>query len=329
MKSEVLWQQFCRNCGVDVQTPHEAWQFGAAPDKLAELVKSGIKTATASAYELYALDDEPLPQSGDYSVILDSRDAAVCVIRTERVTVVPFCEVSPEHARKEGEGDLSLVYWRRVHEEFFIGELAEAGLPFREDMPVVCEEFSLCFVPLPPVIETERLRLRQYEAADREDLAAVISDAETMQFYERPYDEAGVQRWLSWNFDNYENLGFGLWAMEEKESGEMIGDCGITMQIIDHKIVPEIGYHVRKDRWNCGLGTEAARACRDWAFAHTPFQTLYSYMNAANIGSYTVAEKNGMHFVKEYEDDGERLKVYAITRTEWAAGQETDHAENH
>ena len=120
----------------------EAWAFGDAPDELAALVLSGRKTATASAYPVYEAEGEPLPKAGEYSVILDSEDNAVCVIRTTRVYVAPFRDVSAEHAFREGEGDRSLAHWRMVHEAFFERELAAVGLSFHEDMLVVCEEFE-------------------------------------------------------------------------------------------------------------------------------------------------------------------------------------------
>ena len=82
---------------------------------------------------------------GDYSVVLDSKDGAVCIIQTTKVYVVPFDEVSEEHAFKEGEGDRSLQYWRRVHEEFFKDEFREAGVSFNYQMKVVCEEFTGVF----------------------------------------------------------------------------------------------------------------------------------------------------------------------------------------
>ncbi len=126
---------------------YEAWAYGADPDLLAELTRTGIKTATASAGILYEIEDEPMPQVGEYSVILDSREEAVCVIRTTRVYTVPFDQVSAQQAYREGEGDRSLAYWRRVHADFFRRELAEAGLEFSPEMPVVCEEFEVVFQP--------------------------------------------------------------------------------------------------------------------------------------------------------------------------------------
>ncbi len=143
MTAQQLWLKFTAASGASAD--YTAWQFGDDADKLAALVLEGVKTATASAYPLYAIEDEPLPEVGEYSVILDSRGEAVCIIRTERVYVLPFDEVSERHAFLEGEGDRSLEYWRRVHKAFFEAEMRECGLAFDEKMQVVCEEFSIVF----------------------------------------------------------------------------------------------------------------------------------------------------------------------------------------
>ncbi len=145
MTAEELWNEYARKADIE-HMDYEAWAFGDAADELAALVAAGRKTATASAYPLYELEQEPLPQAGEYSVILDSEDRAVCVIRTDRVYVTPFREISEEHARGEGEGDLSLSYWREVHERFFRQEMEAADLTFDEDMLVVCEEFSCVYI---------------------------------------------------------------------------------------------------------------------------------------------------------------------------------------
>lgn len=139
MNAQEMWNLYSTQ--ENITADYEAWAFGDDSDKLARLTLDGIKTATASAYPLYALEGEELPEEGEYSVILDSKDNAVCVIKTTKVYVVPFCEVSKSHAFKEGEGDRSLAYWRKVHEEFFECELEEAGLVFDDQMKVVCEEF--------------------------------------------------------------------------------------------------------------------------------------------------------------------------------------------
>lgn len=105
MRAEELWKAYCEKENIDIDTPYEAWGFGDAPDQLADLVLTGIKTATASAYDLYFMEGEedPLPQSGDYSVILNSKDEAVCVIQTTKTTVVPFDEVSRNTLTRKGK----------------------------------------------------------------------------------------------------------------------------------------------------------------------------------------------------------------------------------
>lgn len=119
----------------------DAWAFGVEADLLADLVLKGEKTATASAFDLYSVDNEPLPQEGTFDVILDSQNQAVCIIEITNVSVQPFNQVSAEHAFKEGKGDKSLAYWRQVHEDCFAEWLREVGLAFTPDSKVVLEEF--------------------------------------------------------------------------------------------------------------------------------------------------------------------------------------------
>lgn len=313
MTSEELWLEYCAATGTDRDAVHSAWQFGGAPDKLAALVLSGRKRATSSVYRLYFMSDgEPLPRVGDLSVILDSHDRAVCVIRTDRADVVRYADVTPEFAACEGEGDLSLGYWRDVHRDFFTGELAPYGLALSDDTEILCERFSVVYAPRRVALETERLVFREYVWGDAPALSRIICDPETMKYYAKPYDESGVYRWIEWNLENYEKYGFGLFALELKETGEFIGDCGITLQKINGRDAFEIGYHVDRRFQRRGYATEAARACRDYIFEETGITELYSYMNAENLASRAVAEKNGMRFVEEYRDGDMTLAVYRI-----------------
>lgn len=105
----------------------------------------GVKTATASAYDEYVHFEEELPRVGDLDVVLDGQGQAVGIIETTKVTVLPFREVSADHAYKEGEGDRSLAYWRQVHEELFTKWLADIGLSFSPSSKVVLEEFQLVY----------------------------------------------------------------------------------------------------------------------------------------------------------------------------------------
>lgn len=170
------------------------------------------------------------------------------------------------------------------------------------------------------MIETERLLLREYTMDDFDALYEIMSDLETMQHYPAPFDAEKTRNWISWNLKNYEKHGFGLWAVVLKETGEFIGDCGVTIQNIEGEMVPEIGYHIHKKYWRRGLAKEAARAVRDWVFQNTQYDTIYSYMKYTNESSYYVAIANGMRKVKEYPDPKNTITyVYAITRTEWEA----------
>ena len=168
------------------------------------------------------------------------------------------------------------------------------------------------------VLETERLVLREYTMEDFGALYAILSDPETMQHYPKPYDEEGTERWINWNLKNYREYGFGLWAMELKDTGEFIGDCGITMQKIDGQILPEIGYHIHKKHWRKGYAKEAASAVRDWFFGNTDFDAVYSYMKYTNVPSSSTAASIGMKKFKEYPDPEDTVcYVYRLTREEW------------
>ena len=125
------------------------------------------------------------------------------------------------------------------------------------------------------MIETERLLLREYTMDDFDALYEIMSDPETMQHYPAPFDEARTRRWIEWNIENYEQYGFGLWAVVLKETGMFIGDCGITIQNIDGDMLPEIGYHINKRYWRQGFAKEAAIAVRNWVFRNkSPMHTL-------------------------------------------------------
>ncbi len=173
------------------------------------------------------------------------------------------------------------------------------------------------------MMESERLRFREFTVEDFDWLYEILSDPVTMAYYPKPYDENRTRRWISWNLDNYEKYGFGLWALEFKESGEMIGDCGITMQNIDGELLPEIGYHIDRRYWRKSLGKEAAETVRDWGFMNREFDALYSYMPDSNVASYSTAASIGMKRIKEYDDpDGVKHYVYRITREEWEKNEE-------
>lgn len=166
------------------------------------------------------------------------------------------------------------------------------------------------------MLETERLFLREMTMDDFDALYAVLSDAEIMQHYPYTFDEERVRSWIERNMDRYKNDGFGLWAVCLKNTGEMIGDCGLTLQNIEGQILPEIGYHIRRDQQRKGYAKEAATAVRDWAFGNTEYPALYSYCKYTNVGSFKTAESIGMHFEKEYEDEANKITHVSVIRRE-------------
>ena len=170
------------------------------------------------------------------------------------------------------------------------------------------------------IIETKRLLLREMTENDFDALYKVLADSDIMQHYPYTFDDARVIGWINKNIERYKIFGFGLWAVCLKETGEMIGDCGLTMQIINGQIKPEIGYHIRKDQQRKGYAKEAASAVRDWTFNNTPFNIVYSYMKYTNAPSCKTAVSYGCKQVDEFEDDeNEITKVFAISRKEWSS----------
>lgn len=162
------------------------------------------------------------------------------------------------------------------------------------------------------LLETPRLRLREFIAQDADTLALVLSDPETMRYYPAPYDRAGVEQWIERNRQRYQDDGVGLWAIELTKTHEMIGDCGIMLQQVEGEPLYEIGYHLRRDFWGQGFATEAAIACRDWAFAHLKVERLISLIRPENLPSRHVAERNGMTLWKEVNWRGLSHCVYSI-----------------
>jgi len=164
------------------------------------------------------------------------------------------------------------------------------------------------------VLQTARLLLREFTPLDADALTLVLSDPETMRYYPAPYDRAGVEQWIERNRKRYQYDGVGLWAMELTKTQQIIGDCGIILQQVEGERLYEIGYHLRRDFWGQGLATEAAIACRDWAFAHLKAERLISLIRPENLPSCRVAERTGMTVWKEVNWRGLPHYVYSVEK---------------
>jgi len=148
------------------------------------------------------------------------------------------------------------------------------------------------------IMTTERLLLRELVRGDLDGLAAILGDPIAMRFYLHPFSRAETRDWILRNQTRYAEDGFGLWAVVLKETGEITGDCGLTIQTVEGVPELEVGYHVKRSRWGQGLATEAAMACRDYAFTRLERDRLISISTRGNAASQGVAVKLGMTFEK-------------------------------
>lgn len=166
-----------------------------------------------------------------------------------------------------------------------------------------------------PILQTERLLLRQMTLADLPALAAMLQDEETMTAYEGAFSDEETREWLDRQLLRYERDGFGLWAVTLPLTGEMIGQCGLTRQEIEGEEVLEVGYLFNRNQWHRGYAIEAAQAVKQFAFHSVGANEVYSIIRDTNIPSLNVAIRNGMlvrkRFVKHYR--GVEMPHFALS----------------
>ncbi len=148
------WDQFVESCAFDARPARryvEAFCFGfdgsdaATTTEIAELVKSGVKTATGSLLWAYAFDDKPVPAVGDDWVVLASVGRPACIIRTTHVDIWPFNEVPAIYAELGGEGDRSVPHWQGLYRRYIEEECARMGRPASDEAPLVMERFECIY----------------------------------------------------------------------------------------------------------------------------------------------------------------------------------------
>ena len=154
------------------------------------------------------------------------------------------------------------------------------------------------------ILETDRLQLKEMRMSDLAALSVMLQDEKVMYAYNGAFNDEETVAWMQKQLRRYEEYGFGLWGMFDKVSGEMIGQCGITMQEYKTILVPEIGYLLAYRHWHKGYATETAIACREYGFEKLHFEALYSIIRDTNVASQNVALRNGMRpvdtIVKNY-----------------------------
>ncbi len=170
------------------------------------------------------------------------------------------------------------------------------------------------------ILETERLILREMGQSDLAALALILQDEQTMYAYNGAFDAAGTQAWLDNQLARYAKYGFGLWAAVLKESGEMIGQCGLTMQPWCGGEVLEVGYLFQRRYWHKGYATEAAIACKNYAFEVLGAREVCSIIRDTNAPSQRVALRNGMRpidsAVKHYRGVDMPHTRYVVEKSE-------------
>jgi uncharacterized protein YhfF len=145
------WDRFLANLPPD--SPYrsktyvaEGWgDSPALTDELGALIVQEIKTATCSALWEWETEGNPIPQAGLMTIVLDGRGEPLCIVETVEVSIRKYNEVDAGFAREEGEGDLSLNYWRKAHKNYFSRVLPKIGKEFSEDIPLVCERFRVIY----------------------------------------------------------------------------------------------------------------------------------------------------------------------------------------
>ncbi|WP_019230069.1 GNAT family N-acetyltransferase [Sedimentibacter sp. B4] len=169
------------------------------------------------------------------------------------------------------------------------------------------------------ILETERLYLREMNQEDFPSLCKILQDKDVMYAYEHAFDDDEAQGWLDKQIMRYRQYGFGLWAVILKETGEMIGQCGLTMQDCNNKQVLEVGYLFQKAFWHKGYASEAAIACKKYAFEVLNADEVFSIIRDTNIASQNVAKRNGMtitdRFIKHYYGVDMPHLVFSIKRS--------------
>ncbi len=166
------------------------------------------------------------------------------------------------------------------------------------------------------VCETRRLRLREFarDLSDLEALNAIQSNADHMRHYPHPFSLDESRAWIEKRFEQYDTLGFSLWAVEDHETGEFLGNVGPTPLSVDGADEIELGWSIAPWRAREGIATEAGLACRERCFGALDLTYLVSLVRPENTPSVGVAEKLGMTVWKETSHAGLRHFVFRVDR---------------
>lgn len=170
-----------------------------------------------------------------------------------------------------------------------------------------------------PEIETARLLLRAFTPGDLDDLYLVFGDAEVMTYISggKPRTREATRAGLLRTIEGWQNRGFGLWAVVEKDSGHVIGYCGLIF--LEGTTEIELAYGLAKSSWGKGFATEAARASLRFGFEELKLERIVAVVNPQNITSQRVLEKLGMKYTKDAHHYDADLMYYEISKQDYQA----------
>ena len=332
MTDKELWAEFCSKKNIDINTPYEAWGFGeneeGDSDRLAELVLNGKKFGTSSSYDEYVMENatDEIPKIGDYSIILNSKDEALCVIRDYDVYVRPFGDVPPFHAYAEGEGNRSLKYWRDVHTEFFKDCLDETDMPFNQESQIVCEKFSVEYIPGKEIPEDELLFVeptmdyaKEIAAYRQEMLDADSSFDGCFSMKRMPDIKTYVDYCIGWANPRRDAGVHGAWGnvllVLRKSDMKMVGCMQVHNVLTDSmkKYTGHVGYSVRPTERKKGYAKRMLAKALDFLESFG-FEEINVSCLPENEASKKTIIANGGEFVETVflEEDKVYLDKYKI-----------------
>lgn len=170
------------------------------------------------------------------------------------------------------------------------------------------------------ILQTRRLRLREMIKADFQNLCTILQDEKAMYAYEHAFSDEEVRDWLERQLERYRRDGFGLWVVERKDTGEFVGQAGLTWQETGRGQEIEIGYLFKRSAWHNGYATEAARGCKRYAFEQLGASRVVSIIRETNHASQQVARRLGMKpigkMVKHYYHMDMPHLVFALEKEE-------------
>ena len=167
------------------------------------------------------------------------------------------------------------------------------------------------------MIETQRLVLRLMREDDAESLYDIFSDPAAMQYFGVVFDRARMEQWVRSNIEHQQKHGFSLLSVVLRESGEVIGDCGLETDEIDGELMVGLGFDFKRSYWGCGYATEAACAVLKYGFSQLGLERIRGWIDPDNVPSQHVAERIGMTIEKFVIRGGKKYALYGINREEF------------